>query len=95
MKKKSAVALKYKSNDTAPRVIAKGADRIAELIVEIAKEHGIHINHDPLLVQTLMGFEVGDYIPEEVYEVVAQLLAFVYKLRLGDREHGNAKNSGQ
>jgi flagellar biosynthesis protein len=95
MKKKSAVALTYQENDAAPRVIAKGTERIADLIVEIAREHGIHIDHDPLLVQTLMGFEVGDYIPEEVYEVVAQLLAFVYKLRLGDREHGNAKNTGR
>jgi flagellar biosynthesis protein len=95
MKKKSAVALKYRSNDVAPRVIAKGTDLIAELIVKIAREHDIHVNNDPLLVQTLMGFEVGDYIPEEVYEVVAQLLSFVYKLRLGDREHGNAKNSGR
>jgi flagellar biosynthesis protein len=90
MKKKSAVALKYTNKDAAPRIIAKGTDRIADLIVEIAREHGIHISNDPLLVQTLMGFEVGDNIPEEVYEVVAQLLAFVYKLRLGDREHGNA-----
>ena len=95
MRKKSAVALKYQNNDAAPRIIAKGSDRIADLIVEIAREHGIHIDNDPLLVQTLMGFEVGDYIPEEVYEVVAQLLAFVYKLRLGDREYGNAKNTGR
>jgi flagellar biosynthesis protein len=94
MRKKSAVALKYQHNDTAPRIIAKGSDRIADLIVKIAREHGIHIDTDPLLVQTLMGFEVGDNVPEEVYEVVAQLLAFVYKLRLGDKEHGNAKNSG-
>ncbi len=94
MRKKRAIALRYRSTDSAPRIIAKGADRIADLIVEIAREHGIHIENDPLLVQTLMGFEVGDYIPEEVYEVVAQILAFVYKLRLGDREYGDAKNKG-
>lgn len=94
MRKKRAIALRYRSTDSAPRIIAKGADRIADLIVEIAREHGIHIENDPLLVQTLMGFEVGDYIAEEVYEVVAQILAFVYKLRLGDREYGDAKNKG-
>ena len=94
MSKKRAIALRYRSTDSAPRIIAKGADRIADLIAEIAREHGIHIENDPLLVQTLMGFEVGDYIPEEVYEVVAQILAFVYKLRLGDREYGDAKNKG-
>ena len=94
MRKKRAIALRYRSTESAPRIIAKGADRIADLIEEIAREHGIHIENDPLLVQTLMGFEVGDYIPEEVYEVVAQILSFVYKLRLGDREYGDAKNSG-
>ena len=94
MRKKRAIALRYRSTESAPRIIAKGADRIADLIEEIAREHGIHIENDPLLVQTLMGFEVGDYIPEEVYEVVAQILSFVYKLRLGDREYGVAKNSG-
>lgn len=94
MRKKRAVALRYRSTDSAPRIIARGTDRIADLIVEIAREHGIHIENDPLLVQTLMGFEVGDYIPEEVYEVVAQILSFVYKLRLGDRDYGDAKNTG-
>jgi len=94
MRKKRAIALRYRSTDSAPRIIAKGMDRIADLIVEIAREHGIHIENDPLLVQTLMGFEVGDYIPEEVYEVVAQILSFVYKLRLGDRDYGDAKNTG-
>ena len=86
--------MRYQSTETAPRIIAKGVDRIADLIVKIAREHGIHIENDPLLVQTLMGFEVGDYIPEEVYEVVAQILAFVYKLKLGDREYGDAQDTG-
>jgi flagellar biosynthesis protein len=95
MRKKQAIALRYRSTDPAPRIIAKGMDRIADLIVEIAREHGIHIENDPLLVQTLMGFNVGDYIPDEVYEVVAQILAFVYKLRLGDREYGDEKNTGR
>jgi len=90
MKKKRAVALRYRSSEAAPRIVAKGADRIAEMILQIAREHGIHIENDPLLAQTLMGFEVGDYIPEEIYEVVAQILAFVYKLKLGEDKNGNA-----
>ena len=90
MKKKRAVALRYRSSEAAPRIVAKGVDRIAEMILQIAREHGIHIENDPLLAQTLMGFEVGDYIPEEIYEVVAQILAFVYKLKLGEDKNGNA-----
>ncbi len=90
MKKKRAVALRYRSSEAAPRIVAKGVDRIAEMILQIAREHGIHIENDPLLAQTLMGFEVGDYIPEEIYEVVAQILAFVYKLKLGEDKNGDA-----
>jgi len=82
--KKRAVALRYREHESAPRIVAKGADRVAELIVQVARDYGIHIEYDPLLAQALMGFEVGDYIPEEVYEVVAEILAFVYKLKLGE-----------
>jgi FlhB-like protein len=91
--KKRAVALRYSEREPAPRIVAKGADRIAELIVQVAQHYGIHIEQDPLLAQTLMGFEIGDCIPEEVYEVVAQILAFVYKLKPGEW-HGEEKDSG-
>jgi len=85
MKKKKAVALKYRNNEDAPRIVAKGERSLAELILKIAGENGIPIEKNEWLAQTLMQFDVGDYIPEEVYEVVARLLAFVYKLNLGDR----------
>ena len=91
--KKKAIALRYNEREPAPRIVAKGADRIAELIVKIAREQGIHVEQDPLLAQTLMGFEVGDCIPEEIYEVVAQILAFVYKLKTGEW-HGEEKDAG-
>ncbi len=93
MERKRAVALKYKIEEHAPRIIAKGTDRLAELILKIARENGIHIEENPILSQTLMQFDVGEYIPEEIYEVVAQILAFVYKLRLGKND-GDAKASG-
>jgi len=80
--KKKAVALRYEKSDRAPKITAKGIGRVAEIILRIAKENDIHIEDNSLLSEALMQFEVGDYIPEELYEVVAEILAFVYQLEL-------------
>jgi flagellar biosynthesis protein len=62
--------------------MAKGAGRLAELILRLARENNIHIEENRALSEALMQFDAGDYIPEELYEVVAEILAFVYKLDL-------------
>ena len=93
MKKKKAVALRYRNREPAPRIVARGEERMAELIVKTAKTHGIPVEENSPLVRTLMQFDVGDYIPEDVYEVVAQLLIFVYRLKLGEG-HGNEEITG-
>jgi flagellar biosynthesis protein len=78
---KKAVALKYeKSSDHAPRVTAKGARKIAERIIELAGEKGIPITEDPDLVGALMKLDLQDEIPQELYKVVAEILAFAYGL---------------
>lgn len=76
-----AVALKYELGKMkAPKVIAKGVDFLAQKIKEIARAHKIPIYEDPPLAQILYKkVEVGDYIPEELYQVVAKVLAYVYK----------------
>ncbi len=80
-KRKEAVAVKYiPQEDKAPQVVAKGKGIIAEKIIEIAKEHKIQIYEDPDLVKTLMVIDIGEYIPPELYEAVAEVLAFVYRL---------------
>ena len=79
---KNAVALRYEDGDYAPRILAKGKGRVAEIIVKIAQAHGIVIEENRVLSEALMNFDAGDYIPEELYEVVAQILAFVYSLHL-------------
>jgi flagellar biosynthesis protein len=93
MRKNRAVALRYGEQESAPRIVAKGVDILADQILRIARDQGIHVEYDPLLAQSLMGFDVGDFIPEELYEVVAQLLAFVYKLKLGEHD-GHEKAAG-
>jgi flagellar biosynthesis protein len=79
---KRAVALKYEEGDYAPKVLAKGRGRLAEIIVNIAREHGVAIEENSALSEALLRFEAGEYITEELYEVVAQILAFVYSLHL-------------
>jgi len=76
-----AVALRYKPElEQAPRVIAAGKGKIAEIIVRIAKEHNIHVQNDPDLVEMLSSLELNREIPPELYVVVSEILVFVYSL---------------
>jgi flagellar biosynthesis protein len=80
-KQKKAVALKYQpGKDRAPRVSAKGSGRVAEKILEIAREHDIPVKDDADLVEVLAKLDIEQEIPADVYVVVAELLAFVYDL---------------
>lgn len=78
---KQAVALSYHAmSDIAPKVKAKGKGYIAEKILENAKEHDVPVQEDPSLLEVLSQLELNDTIPEELYDVVSELLAFVYRL---------------
>lgn len=78
---KRAVALRYDAEqDRAPRVLAKGDRLLAERILELAESHGIHVHEDPDLVALLAQLDVGQDIPETLYQAVAEVLAFVYRL---------------
>jgi flagellar biosynthetic protein FlhB len=75
-----AVALKYSADKAAPIVVAKGKDLIAFKIRDLAKQSGVPVVPDPPLARSLhASVEVGQMIPEELYQTVAQLLAFVYR----------------
>ncbi len=78
-----AVAIKYESGRMgAPKVVAKGADLIAQRIKEVAKEHNVPIVEDKPLAQMLYkAVEIGDEIPQKLFQAVAQVLAYVYRLR--------------
>ena len=76
-----AVALRYDGEKLAPEVVAKGKDLIAFQIRKIAEEHGVPVISDPPLARGLhKSVEVGHQIPEEFFQAVAQLLAFVYRV---------------
>ncbi len=77
-----AVALKYdKEKDSAPRVVAKGMHLKAEKIREIAKQYGVPIMRNVPLANALYRIDVGQEIPEELYDAVAEVLNFVYALQ--------------
>ncbi len=75
--KKQVVALSYDFGDSAPKVIAKGAGLIAENILKAAKENEIPVYEDPKLAKMLTQLDIGDNIPPELYDIVAQVLVFI------------------
>lgn len=76
-KVKQAIALEYDPEDNAPRVIASGRGMLAEKIIEKAKEAEVPVHRDDKLAETLSRLEIGDMIPPELYEAVAEILVFV------------------
>ncbi|HZI14676.1 MAG TPA: type III secretion system export apparatus subunit SctU [Myxococcus sp.] len=79
-----AVALKYdREKDGAPRVLAKGIDHKAERIKGIAREHDVATLRNVPLAHALLRVEVGNEVPEELYDAVAEVLNFVYGLKSG------------
>ena len=78
---RTAVALRYHSKeDNAPRVVASGQGEIARRILELAQQHGIPIHEAPAVVEALAQLEVGTEIPAEFYQMVAEILAFIYSI---------------
>ena len=81
-----AVAIKYrKESDHAPRVVAKGVRKKAEKIKDIARKAGVPIMRNVPLAHALNRLELGQEIPEELYDAVAEVLNYVYALA---REEG-------
>lgn len=84
--RKEAIALKYQSeNHDAPTVVAKGKGVVADNIIEQAKENKIPIQEDSSLVQLLGQLQINETIPESLYEAVAEVFAFIYRV---DQETG-------
>ncbi len=77
-----AIALKYdREKDDAPRVVAKGLRLRAEKIKELAKQYNVPVMKNTTLAGALYRVEVGQEIPEELYDAVAEVLNFVFALQ--------------
>lgn len=79
-RKKSAAALRYQAGDAAPTLVAKGQGLIAEQIIAAAESAGIYVHHSQELVSLLMQLDLDQQIPPKLYQAVAELLAWVYRL---------------
>lgn len=86
---KKAVALKYNPGlSEAPVVVAKGKGAVAELILQKAKENGVAVQEDAALVEVLSKLDLDQQIPSELYQLVAEILSFVYQ---SDRSAGERR----
>ncbi len=93
-KTKTAVALTYDPDTDAPKVVASGKGATAERIIEAAKDNKVPVHKDSKLADTLSRLEIGEMIPPELYEVVAEILVFVDqmdKIRAKIEEHQKKK----
>ncbi|MDR1229635.1 MAG: EscU/YscU/HrcU family type III secretion system export apparatus switch protein [Azoarcus sp.] len=75
-----AVALTYTPGDSAPTVVAKGRGLIAQEIIERAREAGVYVHESPELVSLLMQVDLDEHIPPQLYTVIAELLAWLYRI---------------
>ena len=76
-KRKMAVALSYEKGDSAPKIVASGTGAVAEKIIETAKEADVPLYEDSPLAETLSKLEIGEAIPPELYDAVAEILVYV------------------
>ena len=88
-KLKTAVALSYEPGEQAPKILATGKGALAEKLIDVAKEADVPTYKDDKLADTLSRLEIGDMIPPELYQVVAEILVFVNDMdkirqKLGD-----------
>ncbi|HHZ16631.1 MAG TPA: EscU/YscU/HrcU family type III secretion system export apparatus switch protein [Peptococcaceae bacterium] len=87
---KKAVALQYDQEQVegAPRLVAVGEGYLAEKIIEIAQKENVPIVENQEVVSKLIHFPVGAEIPEELYQAVAEILVYLYRL---EKEKGMEK----
>jgi len=76
----SAIALKY-DEQTAPKLTAKGQEELALEIIRLAEEHGVPLYENSELVNILSRLDLGEEIPEILYRVIAEIIAFAYHLQ--------------
>lgn len=76
-KEHTAVAIAYEPGEVAPKILATGKGVLADKIIEKAQENNVPLYKDNKLAKTLSKLQIGDMIPPELYEVVAEVLVFV------------------
>ncbi len=89
-KRPAAAALQYDPlKSEPPQILAVGRGVTAEEIVRVAKEHNVPLYEDAGLVEALARLDVADCVPRELYAVVAEVLAYVYRVDAQMKERAN------
>jgi flagellar biosynthesis protein len=95
--RRRAAALRYDpQQDDAPRVVARGEGHVADRIIEIARQEGIPIHENAAVVDVLSRLDLDREIPPELYRVVAEIIAFVFRVQAAaDPDHGGARGAAR
>ncbi len=79
--KSKSVALHYNKSEIAPKLVAKGSGINAKKIIDIAKENDIPVITDSNLTDNIYQLEINEFVPEELFEILATIYSFVMKKR--------------
>lgn len=80
-----AAVIRYdKENDKAPIIVAQGEGEVADKIIAKAKEHDIPLQEDSLLLENLLELDLGNNVPPQLYQVVAEVLLLVRRANVGE-----------
>lgn len=91
-KQKTAVALSYNPDEAAPKIVASGRGFLADKIIKKAEESQVPLHQDDRLANTLSRLEIGEFIPPELYEIVAEVLVYVDRV---DNMKDKIRSSGR
>lgn len=80
-KSSAAVAISYNEEKKSPFVSALGYESRAQAIIDMAKELGVYIHKDPVLLNELKALKEGEQVPEQLFQIIAEILAFSYLLQ--------------
>lgn len=75
-----AAAVRYRSGDVSPELVASGRGHVADVILRAAADAGVPVREDAALVQALETLELGQHVPAELYAAVAEALVWAYRL---------------
>ncbi|QED49606.1 EscU/YscU/HrcU family type III secretion system export apparatus switch protein [Cytobacillus dafuensis] len=76
----TAAVIRYDEKDDTPTVVAQGTGQMAAKIIELAKEHGVHMQEDSSLVQNLLDIDLGENVPPQLYSVIAEILLLIEEM---------------
>src|SRR4051794_32007847 len=76
----SAAVIRYEDEGSVPKVVAQGRGQVANQIMELAKQHDVHVQEDAGLLSNLLDMDLGDNIPPQLYSVMAEILLLIEEM---------------